>query len=65
MRRKKKSTGGVVLRGVIDGWAGIMGGHRRAAELTWNCLNKGFSRTFVIHSLLLALGIVERRMEER
>lgn len=48
---------------VIDGRAGIRRRHRRAAELTPNRLNQGFSRTFVIHSLILAWGSIGRRME--
>lgn len=47
---------GVVWRGVIDGWAGIMRGHGRAVELTPNRLNQGFSRTFVNSLFDLACG---------
>lgn len=59
---KRQRGGGVVLRGVIDGWAGITRGHGRAAELTPNRLNQGFSRTFVNSLFDLASGIVGRGM---
>lgn len=40
-----------------------MRGHGRAAELTPNRLNQGFSRTLAIRCLILAWGITGRRME--
>lgn len=55
-RRKKRDRGGVVYREVIDGRAGITSECRRAVELTQNCLNQSFSRTFLICSLILAWG---------
>ncbi len=39
----------------MDG-QGSQGGHRRAAELTPNCLNQGFSRTFENSQFDLGLG---------
>ena len=48
----------------MDG-QGSRGDTGRAAELTPNRLNQGFSRTFVIRSLILARGIVGRRREEK
>lgn len=52
-RRKKRSRGGRCLKG-SNRWTGR--DHRRAAELTPNRLNQGFSRTFVNSPSDLGLG---------